>query len=147
MMHTELSAFKPDSLDDVARLMDSITVRLGHGRAGKRVREEEDEVIEKLDKMIEQLEQQRQQMQQQAANNGGAQGSTPMQDSVLPGMQAEGNVGSKKVDGPIDWGNLPPAERQEALQQLGKQFPSHYREVIEEYFRDLARKEIDTEKP
>ncbi len=38
-----------------------------------------------------------------------------------------------------DWGNLPPKEREEALQQLGKDLPSHYRDVIEEYFRKLAR--------
>jgi hypothetical protein len=34
---------------------------------------------------------------------------------------------------------LPPKERQEALQQISKELPAHYREAIEEYFRKLAR--------
>jgi hypothetical protein len=29
-------------------------------------------------------------------------------------------------------------DREQALQEVGREFPSHYREVIEEYFRQLA---------
>ena len=36
------------------------------------------------------------------------------------------------------WGDLPPKEREEALQQMGRDFPAHYRDAIEEYFRKLA---------
>jgi hypothetical protein len=36
---------------------------------------------------------------------------------------------------------LPAKEREEAMQQIGKDFPSHYREVIEQYFRKLASEE------
>jgi hypothetical protein len=36
------------------------------------------------------------------------------------------------------WGNLPPHERDEALQQIGREFPAHYREAIEQYFKRLA---------
>ena len=146
LMKSELEALKPDSLDEVAKLMDSIHVRLDHGRAGKRVRTEEDDVIAKLDKMIEKLEQQRQQQQQQQQSGQGGQNqpSSPKSDSSLPQMSAPGNVDPKDVDGPVDWGNLPPKEREEALQELGKRYPSHYRDVIEEYFRDLARKEVES---
>ncbi len=58
LMQADLEPLKPDSLDEISRLMDNIHVRLGHGRAGKRVREEEENVIAKLDKLIEQLEEQ-----------------------------------------------------------------------------------------
>lgn len=147
IMKSELDALKVDSLDEVARLMDSIHVRLGHGHAGKRVRTEEEEVITKLDKMIKKLEEQQQQQQQKMASGkqGGqpSKGGPPLQDSFLPEMKKPGEIDRKSIDGPIDWGNLPPAERQEALQQLGEDFPSHYREVIEEYFRDLSRKEAE----
>ena len=53
LMQADLGALKTDSLDEIARLMDSIHIRLGHGRAGRRVRQEEDDVVAKLDKLIE----------------------------------------------------------------------------------------------
>jgi hypothetical protein len=36
---------------------------------------------------------------------------------------------------------MPAKEREQALQDVGRDFPSHYREVIEEYFRRLAAEE------
>jgi hypothetical protein len=66
LMESDIKPLQADSLDEIARLMDDIERRLGFGRAGTRVREQEDEVIAKLDKMIEELEQQ---MQQQAGSS------------------------------------------------------------------------------
>ena len=145
MMQLELKALKEDSLDEVARLMDNIQVRLGHGRAGKRVRAEEDDVVAKLDKMIEELEEKRKKQQQQGKDGkGGKQSSRPMQQSKAADGKGPGNVDLKRLAEEIDWGDLPPKDREEALQRLGTEFPSHYREVIEEYFRRLARKEVET---
>jgi hypothetical protein len=62
-----------------------------------------------------------------------------MEDSQAASNSGPGNVDPKKLGSDSDWGNLPPKERGEALQQLAKDLPSHYREVIEEYFRKLAR--------
>ena len=45
----------------------------------------------------------------------------------------------KRIGTESGWGDLPPRQRQEALQQIGKDLPAHYREVVEEYFRKLAR--------
>jgi len=39
------------------------------------------------------------------------------------------------------WGDLPPKQRDEALQQIGRDFPAHYRDIIEQYFRRLAAEE------
>jgi hypothetical protein len=141
LMLEDIKPLKPDSLDEVSRLMDSIKVRLGHARAGKRVRKEEDDVVAKLDKLIDKLEQQQQAAAAMASGTPGnaKQSSNPMQDSMPAGGTGPGNVAPKKLDKQGDWGNLPPKEREEALQQLGKDFPSHYRDVIEEYFRKLAR--------
>lgn len=142
LMLADLEPLKPDSLDEVARLMDSIQVRLGHGRAGKRVRKEEDDVIAKLDKMIEELEKQASQSQSAASAGGGSMApSSPMEDSMPAGGTGPGNVDPKKLGADTDWGNLPPQEREKALQELNKDLPSHYREVIEEYFRKLAREQ------
>ena len=137
LMEADIQPLKPDSLDEIARLMDDIERRLGFGRAGTRVREQEDEVIAKLDKMIEELEQQ---MQQQAAAAAGSAGSsTPAPDSTPAGGTGPGEVDPRRLGQRANWGNLPPKERHEALQQIAKGLPSHYREVIEEYFRKLAR--------
>lgn len=142
LMEADLRPLKEDSLDEVARIMDNVTRRLNLGRAGQRVRKEEDDVIAKLDKMIEQLEQQQQQMQQQGG--GGAQGQTPraaspMEDSRAAGGSGPGNVTPRNLGRGSGWGNLPPKEREEAMQEITKNLPAHYRDVIEEYFRKLAR--------
>ena len=145
LIRADLEPLEADTLDEVSRLMDNIKIRLGHGRAGKRVRKEEDDVIAKLDKMIEDLEKQQQQAQAAASASGKAgdtaNPSQPMQDSMPGGVRGPGNVDAKKLSKEGGWGDLPPKERQQALQQLGEDFPSHYRDVIVEYFRKIAREQ------
>src|SRR5262249_35620644 len=52
-----------------------------------------------------------------------------------------GEVQSKNIGEKSGWGDLPPKEREEAMQQISKEFPSHYRDIIEQYFRKLASEE------
>ena len=139
LMEADLRPLEPDSLNEITRLMDSIHIRLGHGRAGRRVRKEEDDVVAKLDKLIKKLEEQAKKSKSGGGATGNLKPSQPMQDSNPGGGTGPGNVDPKRFAEKEDWGNLPPKERQEALQQLGKEYPSYYREVIEEYFRKLAR--------
>lgn len=141
LMEADIKPLKTDSLDEVARLMDDIRRRLDLGRAGKKVRDEEEAVIAKLEKMIEELEQQQQQQQQQqqSGNQGGARPANPAQDSSAPDLKGPGNVDSKPIGKKDGWGNLPPKERQEVLQQIGRDLPAHFRETIEEYFKRLAQ--------
>lgn len=133
---------KPNPLDEVSRLMSDVGRRLDLGRAGDPEVKREVEIIEKLDKLIEDLEKQRQQQQQQqqAAANGNSKNSQtqPMQDSQIAGGSGAGDVDRKKLDDERKWGDLPPAEREQALQKIGQQLPSHYREVIEGYFRKIS---------
>ncbi len=136
LIRSDLQPLKTDSLDEVSRLMDEVERRLDLKRAGTRVRQQEDEVLAKLDKLIKKLEEQQQQSSSSAANLAP---SNPAQDSRPMGGLAPGNVDPKSIGSNSGWGNLPPKQRQEALQQIGKDLPAHYREVIEEYFRKLAR--------
>ncbi len=140
MMQDDLRALKEDSLDHISRRMEDVERRLDLAQAGKKVRDIEDSIIESLDKMIEELEQQQQQQQQQQQSSGGGQqrSTQPAQDSRILGGQGPGQVDPKDVAQGGAWGQLPPKKRQEALQQIGKEFPSHYREVVEQYFRKLA---------
>ena len=148
LMLSDISPLKEDSLDEVARLMRDIQRRLDKGRAGKTVRKEEEDVVAKLEKMIENLEeQQKQQQQQQQSGSGNGnqnQSAKPLEDSKPGGGKGPGNVNPRKLEDKSNWGDLPPKERQAALQQISNEFPSHYRRVIEEYFRKLAREDSES---
>jgi hypothetical protein len=61
-----------------------------------------------------------------------------MQDSQAAGGGGNGDVDNKNIQEWDGWGNLPPAERQQAIQQISRDLPTHYREAIEAYFRKLA---------
>lgn len=157
LMAADIEALKPDSLDEIARLMDDVRRRLDLARAGKKVRDQEDDVVAKLDKLIEELEKQqqeqeqqrqkqRQQQQQQQPRNGnqpqdpaGRDANDPLRESALPRLDSKGIVDPKDLGKKSGWGNLPPKDRQEVLQQIGRELPAHFRETIEDYFKRLAR--------
>ena len=61
-----------------------------------------------------------------------------MNESQIAGGGANGDVDRKNIEDRDGWGKLPPAERQQALQQISRDLPTHYREAIEAYFRKLA---------
>lgn len=61
-----------------------------------------------------------------------------MEDSMPAGGKGPGEVTKRDVGDGEGWGNLPPHQREEALQQIGREFPTHYREAIEQYFKRLA---------
>ncbi len=143
MMVADIKPMKEDSLDEISRLMTDVGRRLELGRTNEDVKEREQKIIDKLTKLIDKIEeqqQQQQQQQQQASGQSGGQGSqgSPMQDSQIAGGSGNGDVDRKNQSNNGGWGNLPPAERQEALQQIGRDLPTHYREAIEAYFRKLA---------
>jgi hypothetical protein len=53
-----------------------------------------------------------------------------------------GNVDQKRLEGLAQqWGKLPEKERAKAMQELTRDMPPKYREVIETYFRKLAASE------
>jgi hypothetical protein len=64
--------------------------------------------------------------------------SSPAQDSLPATGRGAGETTQRDIGSESGWGDLPPKERQEALQQIGQDFPAHYRDVIEQYFRKIA---------
>lgn len=147
LMTADLKSPKPNkfigTLDEVARLMSDIERRQRLFRAGTRVRKQEEDVIAKLDELIKELE-------KQSGDGGGGSGSgslqpsSPMQDSTPGGGTGPGNIDPRRLTPGGDWGKVPPKEREAAMAELAKDLPAHYREVIEEYFRNIAR---DVETP
>jgi hypothetical protein len=147
LMQQDLAGLDDKSLDHIARRMDDVRRRLAQGRTGKLVQGVENGVIDSLDKLIKQAEDQMQQQQSQSsqAPQGQPQG-TPMQDSQIAELKAPGTVERRDIGRGTGWGNVSERDREKALQEIGREFPSHYREVIEEYFRRLAAEE-SAEKP
>jgi len=144
LMQKDVAGIKEDSLDHIGRRMEDIRRRLAQGRSGDRVQEVENGVIESLDKLIEKIEKQMQQAQAAAGGTPSGQPSgAPMDDSRIAEIKGPGEIQRRDIGRGTGWGNVPEKEREKALQEIGREFPSHYREVIEEYFRRLAAEESD----
>ncbi|MCU0721024.1 MAG: hypothetical protein MUC83_15040 [Pirellula sp.] len=149
LMEADIQPLKEDSLDEISRLMNDVERRLALGRTGKMVRDKQQTIVDKLDKSIEQLEQQIQQQQQQRKQqqqqqNKPSDGSPkPMDESQITDVKGPGEVDNKDIGKSSGWGNLPPAQRKEAIQDMTKDLPSHYRDVVEAYFKKLSKVPTD----
>ena len=138
LMLADIKPLESDSLDEISRMMNDIRRRTGLNRSGRLVIDQEETVIKKLDKLIEQLEAQAAAQQQGGGNTAP---SSPMNDSMKAAGKGSGEVKSKRQNDGGDWGDLPPADRAAALAEMAKDMPPHYRAVIEEYFRQLAKED------
>jgi hypothetical protein len=153
LMQADLAALKDESLDHISRRMNDVTRRLDFGHSGKKVQGVENGVIASLDKLIEELEKQAQAQAGNGSGNGGPgqpggrgqpqgiQSRGPAADSMPAVGKGPGNIDRKRIGSSSGWGDLPAKEREEALQQIGKDFPSHYRDIVESYFRKIAESE------
>ena len=139
LMEQDLKGLKEDTLDHIARRMDDSRRRLDLGQGGPEVRGVQDGVIKSLDKLIKQIEDQQQKLEQQGAMGpGGNQSNSPAPESRILDGKGPGNVVKRDIGQKSGWGNISPKQREEAIQQIGRDFPPHYRELIEQYFRQLA---------
>ncbi|MGI9458157.1 MAG: hypothetical protein ACR2NU_16455 [Aeoliella sp.] len=146
LMQSDIARVEVDSLDHIARRMSDVRRRLGLGQAGQRAQEVERGILASLDKVIEQAEQQ-QRKQQQQQQAGRQPSGTPMEESKPAELKGEGKVDIKEIGKQSGWGDLPPRERERVMQQISRDFPSHYSDLIEEYLRRLATDERADEEP
>ncbi len=142
LMQYELQGLKPDSLDEVAKLMSDVERRLDLGRAGQRVQKREDRIIAALDKIIEKIE------QQQGGGGGGGGGQqgkgdkksgSPAQQSNIMGGKGPGEVDEKGGAKAQKWGSLPPKEETKVDNLLEENFPPQYRRAIEKFSKRIAK--------
>ena len=66
-----------------------------------------------------------------------------MEESQIAEVKGPGEVDNKDIGKSSGWGNLPPAQRKEAIQDMTKDLPSHYRDVVEAYFKKLSKVPAD----
>ena len=140
LMQYDLESLKSKSLDEISRKMLDVERRLDLGRSGQKVQKVEDEIIAGLDDIIKKIE-------QQMGGGGGGGGKNdkngsakPAEDSRVKGAKAEGNVDNKKLKSGGKWGVLDDKLRSRVKQYIGREFPTHYRRAVEEYFRNAAKR-------
>lgn len=131
-----------EELTHVARRMRDIERRLELGPSDESTPDRQKQVLKSLDELIEELEEQRRRQQQQAARGaGGADSSSPAEESRPSELKGPGEVDRKRLVAGDDWGALSPAERERLTQEIARDYPPHYRRLIEDYFRSLAEDE------
>ena len=126
---------REEETERISRQMNDVRRRLGQGRTDDSTQEAEEDVLRELDNLIERLEEQAQRQRQQGE---GQPGNTPG-GAHRTEAHAPGNADRRDFSPGDMWGNLPPRDREEALLRIEREFPSHYRDIIEQYFREMAR--------
>ena len=143
LMRHDLEQLREASLGEVAKKMADVERRLILGRGGEKTQMVEEEIIESLDEIIKKIEQQQ---SSGGGGGGGGQGGNqnesggPANDSSVKGAKAPGEVDKKDIGNKAGWGTLPPKRAAEAKNVINRNFPSHYREAIEQYFKKLANR-------
>jgi tetratricopeptide (TPR) repeat protein len=148
-MLAELKARTPGSLGEVSDLMVYAGRRLNRGLADPPLRSAQQRAIDLLSQLIKEAEQREKQASAAAAGSGSGRGNiglggtprTPAQQSMLPaGPGQKGELNRRPAARPGEmWGQMRPEDRQRILQSLRESFPSRYRQLVEQYYRQLAK--------
>jgi tetratricopeptide (TPR) repeat protein len=151
LMYLDMQQWKDEDkdLENIARLMDNIERRLDLSRGGPQTQELQKRVLNRLDEVIKEIENQIKNGNanaqcpgggQQPGQGGSNQPGAPQQDSVGGTNSGPGLVDPKKLKTLAEnWGKLPEKERAKAMMEITKDLPPRYREVIENYFKSLAK--------
>jgi len=159
LMGYDIRQWKKDDLGNIARKMGNVERRLQLAKGGPETQKIQKEVLDDLDKIIKQLEQPPNDGKGDGKGDKDSQGkskkkgqpgqdtSNPMDDSRIGKNSGPGKVTPKELEKIAkEWGKLPEKERAAAMQNLTRDMPPKYREVIEAYFRKLAQSESNKDK-
>ena len=154
IMFVDMQTWKKDEKDlsNIVKLMDNSERRLDLSRPGKITQDIQKKIVFRLDELIKEKEAQAKGGGQAnggqcpgggkpgPGQGGGANPSSPMQDSNIGGGNGPGNINQAKLkEYQENWGKLPEHERARAIQDLSKDLPDRYKKVIEDYFRSLNK--------
>jgi hypothetical protein len=147
LMAFDMGSWQEKDLGEIARKMNNIERRLELARGGPHTQKIQKDVVARLDELIKKLENQCNGSCDcngggcpNGGNSGGAKPNSPMKDSRIAKNGGAGRVDAKTL-GKLaqDWGKLPEKDRAKALQELTRDLPPKYQEVVENYFRKLAQ--------
>lgn len=157
IMFVDMQAWKKDEKDlgNIVKLMDNSERRLDLGRGGKITQDIQKKIVFRLDELIKEKEAQSKGGSGQANGGncpGGGQkpgdgdkpgsgmGPNPMKDSNIATNGGPGNVNEAKLKAyQENWGKMNDGERARAVQELTRDLPPRYRQVIEDYFKSLNK--------
>lgn len=153
-MQVELGRRQPGRLGDVYDLMSYARRELALGHTDPDVSEKQDEAVRLLNRLVKEAEEDEKKGGGGGSGRSGGRGgsrqkrqrspsqaSTPRSRSEPdPGGEAEKELHRARAAMPGEsWGRMPPKEREQILQALQKQFPSQYRELVEQYYRQISK--------
>ncbi|MCH8053859.1 MAG: hypothetical protein IH895_07340 [Planctomycetes bacterium] len=136
-------------LGQVAHLMAEAGLWLTEGETGIDPQIQQAKALMILEEMIRNAQQQERQQQQQRQGQGqpsAQQAQTPQrpaEQSALPqGKATQGQLHSAPRAAPGEvWGSMKPQQRARILQVLQENFPNRYRQLVEQYYKELAREQ------
>lgn len=148
----EIERRVPGQLGDVRDLMNFARRRINRGDVDEVVVTRQKEAVDLLSAMIQEAED-REKSQSNCKQCGGGKckggHGTPKgaqqpgggaKQSSLPGGDSQvGELRRTQARPGEEWGRMPPREREEILQTLQRRFPSQYRELLEQYYRQLSK--------
>jgi len=160
LMLLDMTTWKDKDLGDIARKMKKVEDRLDLARAGDKTQKLQKEIVARLDELIKELENKAKQPPGGGScpNGGGcpdggppggqpgppsgSNPSNPAAESGIAGSSGTGKVDQAKLRKLMEqWGKLPPRDQARALQELTQGLSPRHREAIENYFRNIARKD------
>lgn len=146
-----ISGVLDGSVEDIADHMDFSHRRLSFEDSGEDTRVVQSEIVAMLDKIIKDAEEQQQQQQQQQSGAGQGQGQGKPQPGSGEGQTAGGNASAQNDPKSVRnlrgaaksaWDDLRKREREtDALSGLKSKYPPRYRDLVEQYSKDLQKGE------
>lgn len=137
------------TLGQAAHLMADAGLWLTEGETGLDPQISQKKAMMILEELIHKAQQQEQQQQQ--CSQGGGQQATQGTRSPQQPASASGTPSGESTTGRLHaapraapgevWGRMKPQERDRILQVLQENFPSRYRQLVEQYYRQLAGEE------
>lgn len=144
ILRGEVKYWKKDDIGDIARDMRQVQNKLKWGNVGRKTQKTQKDIVDRLTKLIDKLENKNQDFNKDEENlpkNEKQSQQNPLQDSKIINNSGKGLVNHVKIKNLRErWGQLPPKERSKALQEIIRGMPERYRLSIENYFRNLSKK-------
>lgn len=152
LIDNDMLQWTDKELDAPVRKMRAVASRLRNDFGGPITQAKQKEIVEDLDRIIKETEDSAKNADKIKGDGFGDEDGDKPEGQSQNGQKnskggtdsGKGNVDEKKLTKlGQEWGKLPPKERAKALQELTREMPSKYRELVENYFRRLARDEND----
>jgi hypothetical protein len=149
LMLLDMQTWKDKDLGSVARKMGNVERRLELARGGPQTQKLQKEIVSRLDELIKELENKAKGSGKcnggscpggaKSGSGGGANPSSPMQDSQIANNGGPGHVDIAKIrEHGKGWGKLSARDRERVLQDLTRGLSASNREAVRNYLERIA---------